>query len=106
MISGGSSPLAKGGGGGGGGFGLLALPAFLPSVISFFLPKIGGGHPGPLPKIRYWTGGRSSTQYCKAACTGFPSRETSKAGSRYRTEDIAAASSLQVKVCVHDASQK
>ena len=33
------------------GFGLLALPAFLPSVISSFLTqnKGGGGGPGPFP---------------------------------------------------------
>ena len=36
------------------GFGLLALPAFLPSVISFFFTKnkgggAGAGAPGPLP---------------------------------------------------------
>ena len=38
-------------GGGGGGFGLLSLSAFLPSVMSSFLPKIrrgwgGGGREG------------------------------------------------------------
>jgi len=37
--------LRKGGGGGGGDFVLLALPAFLPSVISSFLPKIRGALP-------------------------------------------------------------
>ena len=31
--------------------------------------------------------GRSSAQSCKAACIGFPSRETSKAGSTHRRED-------------------
>ena len=37
--------------GGGGGFVLLALPAFLPSVISSFITqnKGGPGPPGPLP---------------------------------------------------------
>ena len=43
----------EGGGGGGGGFVLLALPAFLPSVISSFVTQnkgVGGGRPpGPLP---------------------------------------------------------
>ena len=35
----------------GAGFVLLALPAFLPSVVSSFLPKVrvGPGPPGPLP---------------------------------------------------------
>jgi len=35
----------------GGGFDLLALPAFLPSVISSFFTqnKGGGGRSGPLP---------------------------------------------------------
>lgn len=39
-------------GGGGGGFVFLALPAFLPSIISSFLPKIrvGSGPPGPSPR--------------------------------------------------------
>ena len=49
--SGVSRPWAKGRGGGGGGLLLLALPAFLPSAIPFFLlffflPKIRGD-PGP-----------------------------------------------------------
>ena len=40
-------------GGGGGGLDLLALLAFLPSVISsFFTQNKGGGPPRPLPKIR------------------------------------------------------
>ena len=77
---------------------MVYLPYRLFSLLSFlFFTQNKGGHPGPFPKIRYWTGGRSSAQYCKAAGTGFPSRETSKAGSRYRTEDIAAASSLRLK---------
>ena len=33
--------------GGGGGVDLLALPAFLPSVISFFTQNKGAGCPGP-----------------------------------------------------------
>ena len=46
IFSGGSRLRAKGvGEGRGGGFVLLALSAFLPSVISF-LPKIGGGGGG------------------------------------------------------------
>ena len=47
-----------GGGGGGGGYDLLALLAFLPSVISFlnFLPKIRGGPPQPPRAPLYsWT---------------------------------------------------
>ena len=53
--SGGSRPRAKGrsrgrgrGRGRGGGFVLLALPAFLPSVISYFLPKLKGSLAPPL----------------------------------------------------------
>ena len=43
--------LRGGGGGGGGGLDLLALLAFIPSVISAFLPKIrGAGPPGPSPR--------------------------------------------------------
>ena len=50
MICGGSRPLAKRGWGGG-GFGLLALPAFLPSVVSFFfLNQNKGGTPDPSPR--------------------------------------------------------
>ena len=49
-----SKPWAKGGG----SFDLLALLAFLPSVISSFLLKIGGQTPPPrpLPFIRHWNG--------------------------------------------------
>ena len=47
--------VAKGvGDRGGGGVDLLALPAFLPSVISsFFTQNKEGRPPGPLPYIRY-----------------------------------------------------
>ena len=47
-------------GGGGGGVVLLALPAFLSSVISSFLPKIGGRE-GPSSRSSFATSEKSQT---------------------------------------------
>ena len=70
--SGGSRPWAKGGGRGGGGFAFLALLPFIPSVISFFLPKImgGGGPPGPSSRSATGTNELSNQTYLFIRPTG------------------------------------
>ena len=62
----------RGKGGGGGGLAFLALLPFIPSVISFFFPKImgGGGPPGPSSRSATGTNEFSNQTYLFIRPTG------------------------------------